>query len=1262
MAVAACLKASQSTVVGYAGHAQPLHLGVMNGMGSGGPGGGLLQSQLTRSLERILEDAHLSGELKLSGRKLKDFPKAAGKYNLSDTVIADLSRNRFCELPEDVTCLAFLERLLVYHNTIRSVPETIRGLHSLTYLDLRNNQLAVLPREVCTLPLQVLLVSNNRLATLPDELGRMEKLTELDAACNQITHLPARMGDLRSLRSLNLRSNQLVYLPRDLTCLQLTFLDISGNKIATLPVELRLMSSLVDLELSNNPLTSPPASLCVRGLVHVFKYLETMAAREEKSKTGADGHATLRRTALSAKGSGNFLLDSQQRNRRAHVDSGYCTSDGGYDGKRWLNDEDAHNFITSSPKWSPIPLHSSFGGMARGGCSNQSNASTLSPGAHPSALAATNLTAPNEASSLANGPGATAAGDGGGVICWEEEFRKNAALQDSHPDRKQLSNNNSNDMSPEGDFTPDGTKTDDKSRTFANYQTYREYKEALRQQRNLDSVYRSKDQPQTPDSGGSATDSPLSNVSPHTKSVSSSSVYSSSNQSSPVSPLHAGAGGAGNVNKLNQINANGNFTTFGGNSLPSANRNGGQSSLVDETLAGPSSATGTPNKRPVQKVIPSRNISSSYQNQSPTHLNGNHHPVVGPTGNGTGAQGKIPVANGGTSKVALTSPNGGATGEYAYVKPNSPSKVTGGILIHNNVPPSSIPKPAAPNGGGGLGSPVLAGQKPLTATVGYVNNAKPGQKTNKTVSWNRDVPTEKLSFTMRREFDKQKEETELIEQLRHIIEARLKMTLPEDVAPALMDGVVLCHLANHVRPRSVGSIHVPSSAVPKLTMARCRRNVDYFLDACRRIGVDEELICSCQDIVPSTTADSTLTALEDRDRTEADDRQGSEERTLSPRPPNPNAMYRTIMALLNQSGAVPVSPPSPPAHGHVRRPRSPPPPPPPSVQGTAPIFPAAATNTNSATVPEKSVDNGTAATYTQISLFPAGKQDEQSVTASWSACQEQPLNAGTRGTEERRNVPVTLDLHKSGVKPGRKRKFPSTRNARRNQQMVGSTNDVQSNLNEIIEECEYDSDIGKFRCRTGGSDGTGSYEGGEYDDSEASLTSCDDDREGGTDGPEEGGDLFTPVNAQPPLVGSIVQVQPSCNDLDTPTSDPFSVKALGSGGNENFNIIPGIEDEQTAGKKVVTKRIEFFENAASKEGRKILNSEQAHGALGSPLKPTCASEGEVCEKDNCTDRKDGYAGLENRSSESNHSLVSTVLCLGTFLFTVVYLYLYPLSP
>lgn len=45
-------------------------------------------SQLTRSLERILEEAHFSGELILTNRKLKDFPKMGAKYSLEDTVIA----------------------------------------------------------------------------------------------------------------------------------------------------------------------------------------------------------------------------------------------------------------------------------------------------------------------------------------------------------------------------------------------------------------------------------------------------------------------------------------------------------------------------------------------------------------------------------------------------------------------------------------------------------------------------------------------------------------------------------------------------------------------------------------------------------------------------------------------------------------------------------------------------------------------------------------------------------------------------------------------------------------------------------------------------------------------------------------------------------------------------------------------------------------------------------------------------------------------
>ncbi|KAG8572233.1 hypothetical protein GDO81_011983 [Engystomops pustulosus] len=95
-------------------------------------------------------------------------------------------------------------------------------------------------------------------------------------------------------------------------------------------------------------------------------------------------------------------------------------------------------------------------------------------------------------------------------------------------------------------------------------------------------------------------------------------------------------------------------------------------------------------------------------------------------------------------------------------------------------------------------------------------------------------------------------ELEVIEQLRKNIESRLKVSLPSDLGAALTDGVVLCHLANHVRPRSVPSIHVPSPAVPKLKMAKCRRNVENFLEACRKIGVPQGRLCLPPHILEET--------------------------------------------------------------------------------------------------------------------------------------------------------------------------------------------------------------------------------------------------------------------------------------------------------------------------------------------------------------------------------------------------------------------------
>ncbi|MEQ2192138.1 hypothetical protein XENOCAPTIV_007532 [Xenoophorus captivus] len=68
----------------------------------------------------------------------------------------------------------------------------------------------------------------------------------------------------------------------DLATLPLVKFDFSCNKVSTIPVCYRKMRQLQSLQLENNPLQSPPAQICIKGKVHIFKYLSIEACRSEK--------------------------------------------------------------------------------------------------------------------------------------------------------------------------------------------------------------------------------------------------------------------------------------------------------------------------------------------------------------------------------------------------------------------------------------------------------------------------------------------------------------------------------------------------------------------------------------------------------------------------------------------------------------------------------------------------------------------------------------------------------------------------------------------------------------------------------------------------------------------------------------------------------------------------------------------------------------------------------------------------------------------
>ncbi|XP_050720679.1 DISP complex protein LRCH3-like isoform X3 [Eriocheir sinensis] len=821
--------------------------------GRGGVHGAASPSCVSRSLDRTLSDAQDTCELKLSGRKLKDYPKAAAKYNLSDTVLADLSRNRLSEVPAEVTDYRSLETLNLYQNVIKHLPESLSCLQALTHLNLSRNQLSVIPGVVCSLAgLRVLDVSGNRLVSLPEELGRLHSLMQLDASYNQLAHLPPALGELDGLRSLNLRRNQLQTLPPELCFLRLVFLDLSGNRISTLPTELRFMGSLVTLALDNNPLQQPPASLCTRGRVHIFKRLEMIAAKEDKKRGILSTETEFRKTQLRKPSScTDFRLVNgffePRNNKRSTVDSGYSTCDSV--DQRWSQEsqevgqgsveyEDPRKLAvraaactkeqrqgrgaaagTTVRPLNGLPngdvLGGVNGGVGGGGTGGDHTTSTTTP----SALSTPSTLSPGDGFNLEDEfnkalklrqdyenvfPGDHSSGK-------DTQSHSGAAWSVSSSGSSSNSSNNNNHSSSNGGLAlrhppePPHPHNPDPGGGYllshthptphhphAHIPTYREYVEAKLQRRALESnsIYRRQGSDGTTATAAAAAAENGTHRSAESLTTSRADHHHLHHNSSQHLTTRPGPIGAAKSCNGSRVSPS------KGSSSPTS-----PNASFDSGDGSPSFPAGAPT------------VNSHHQ-----HSTTQQHPA---------------------STTSTTHP------------PHYSSPYT------NNYP--SATHHTSSRVGTGSGTTTAKVTAPSTASTTTTITTKTRKRSGGGRPFDPDAAH--LSFTYRRELEKQQHEKQLVENLRTIIETRLKVSLPADISSALMDGVVLCHLANHVRPRSVSSIHVPSPAVPKLTIAKCRLNVENFLEACRRIGVEDARVCACDDIVTHFDPERVLTTV-----------------------------------------------------------------------------------------------------------------------------------------------------------------------------------------------------------------------------------------------------------------------------------------------------------------------------------------------------------------------------------------------------------------
>uniref|UniRef100_A0A8C7T2I3 Leucine rich repeats and calponin homology domain containing 1 n=1 Tax=Oncorhynchus mykiss TaxID=8022 RepID=A0A8C7T2I3_ONCMY len=633
-----------------------------------------------RGLERALEEGANSGFFNLSARKLKEFPGTASNFDLSDTVEADLSRNRLAEVPSEVCHLVALESLNLYHNCIKTIPDTIINLQSLTSLNLSRNQLCALPACLCGLPLRVLNASNNKLVCIPEAIGQLRSLMELDVSCNEITALPRHIGRLKALRELNVRRNLLCVLPEDLAELPLVKLDFSCNKVSTIPVSYRKMAQLQNLQLENNPLQSPPAQICMKGKVHIFKYLSIEACRSDKMPDSLY-LPVMERLSLSRPATGS--TEDIDQNKKQDTDSGVGSDNG--DKRLSATEPSDEDSLSLNVPMSHITEEE---GLSKDDSSE--HISTLTADPH---------------------------GDGVQLI----EESPTEALKDL---KEQLG--------------------------------YRDSSSALSNR------FRSYIKGRTPDY-----DEPLR--------IEEDTHWASEQTSKVTEGTH--------IAMINQLKEAVEL-------LQDPNR----VSMETEDLSGVQ-------LYPVEMVMVEDSLNGQDSDGSEEQ---------------TTPKGEDRVPGSGTTFTTPPTPPFGLKPRSAPASlPFSPQPCLRPLLTQA----LSVDKDTPPRPGDGV------------------------MHTSVFLRTHKSLESVDPQFTMRRKMEQLREELELMEQLRESIESRLKVALPEDLGSSLMDGVVLCHLANHIRPRSVASIHVPSSAVPKLSMAKCRRNVENFLDACRKMGVPEDKLC-----------------------------------------------------------------------------------------------------------------------------------------------------------------------------------------------------------------------------------------------------------------------------------------------------------------------------------------------------------------------------------------------------------------------------------
>lgn len=208
---------------------------------------------------------------------------------LEELILSQNNLETIADVGLGLANLRLLTKLDLHDNRMREVPNEIRKLRNLVYLDLGHNVLSDLPDWGLTPArrladndydvdggakskmfwtklnnLETLIMKDNNIKFLPDTMGSLRALNNLNLANNMIRHFPAMVAEGlgNTLTMLDLSNNELQDVPNEIGKMKrLVRLDLSNNELRELAPNMGNMDALIWMNLDNNQLYELPDNM-----------------------------------------------------------------------------------------------------------------------------------------------------------------------------------------------------------------------------------------------------------------------------------------------------------------------------------------------------------------------------------------------------------------------------------------------------------------------------------------------------------------------------------------------------------------------------------------------------------------------------------------------------------------------------------------------------------------------------------------------------------------------------------------------------------------------------------------------------------------------------------------------------------------------------------------------------------------------------------------------------------------------------------------